>query len=68
MSRIDRRTLINLGRKAGLHTAELYNALATRPPEAGEAGREQTDGNGFVSGYTQSGKRVYRPRNDTAPR
>jgi hypothetical protein len=68
MSRIDARTLIDLGRKAGLRTSELYSALATRPPEVGEAGREQADGNGFVSGYTQDGRRVYRPLDETAPR
>jgi hypothetical protein len=68
MSRSDTRTLINRGRKAGLRTAELYSALAARPPEAGEGGWQQTDGNGFVSGYTQNGRRVYRPLDGTATR
>jgi hypothetical protein len=68
MSRIDRRKLINLGRKAGLRTSELYSALSTRPPEAGEVGRELTDGNGFVAGYTEDGKRVYRPLDGAGPR
>ena len=67
MSPSDTRTLINRGRKAGLHTTEMYSALATRPPEASDSGR-QTDGNGFVSGYTPNGRRVYRPLEGTAPR
>ena len=62
MSRLDARTLIDLGRKAGWRTSELYAALSARPPEARGAGQEQTDGNGFVSGYTQNGQHVYRPR------
>jgi hypothetical protein len=60
MSRSDYRTLIDRGRKAGLNTSELYRAMATRPPEATEQVGE-TDGNGFVSGYDQSGHHVYRP-------
>ena len=69
MSRIDRRTLISLGRKAGLHTSELYSALASRPPEGAEVGQEQTtDGNGFISGYTEDGRRIYRPREEADPR
>jgi hypothetical protein len=68
MSRSDTRTLINRGRKAGLRTAELYSALVTRPPEAGEGDWQQADGNGFVSGYTQNGRRFYRPLDGTAPR
>jgi hypothetical protein len=61
MSRSDYRTLLNHGRKAGLQTRELYPALATRPPEARDASNRLGDDNGFVSDYTQSGRRVYRP-------
>ena len=32
----DVKGLINLGRKAGLRTSDLYPALATRPPEGSE--------------------------------
>jgi len=62
MSRSDYRTLLNHGRKAGLSTRELYNALASRPPEAGD-NSGQADGNGFVFDYTQAGRRIYRPMN-----
>jgi hypothetical protein len=57
----DYRTLINRGRKAGLTTAELYSALAGRPPEASDQPQGLPDGNGYVSGYNQLGRRVYRP-------
>jgi hypothetical protein len=58
---MDHRTLINLGRKAGLNTSELYRALTTRRPEAGGRGPGQADGNGFVSLYAQNGRWVYQP-------
>jgi hypothetical protein len=61
MSHTDYQTLINRGRKAGLGTRELYSALASRPPEAGDQGPGQTDSNGFVSRYILNGQRVYRP-------
>ena len=61
MSRSDYRTLIDRGRKAGLRTAEMYNAMAARPPEGGDLAAGQADSNGFVSGYTQEGRRVFRP-------
>ena len=61
MSRSDYRTLINRGRKAGLCTTELYQAMAARPPEAMEQNHGQADGNGFVGGYDRGGHRVYRP-------
>ena len=66
MSRSDYRTLLNHGRKAGLNTRELYNALASRPPEASDISAGQADGNGFVFDYTQRGQRVYRPMNGPA--
>ncbi len=55
-------TLVNRGRKAGLGTGELYRALASRAPEAGER-PEQGDGNGYISGLAANGRRVYRPMN-----
>jgi hypothetical protein len=61
MSRSDSRTLINRGRKAGLRTSELYQALAARLPEAADVHSEQADGNGFVVGYDKGGHRIYQP-------
>ena len=61
MARMDYRTLIDRGRKAGLVTSELYRALATFRPETGDNVPEQADSNGFVPGYGQNGRRVYRP-------
>jgi hypothetical protein len=61
MSHSDYRTLIDRGRKAGLRTSELYQAMATRLPEASEHTFDRADGNGFVSAYDQGGHRVYRP-------
>jgi hypothetical protein len=55
------RTLIDRGRKAGLRTAELYSALATRPPEAGDHLPGESDGNGFMPTFDGQGQRVYRP-------
>jgi hypothetical protein len=61
MSLTDYQTLINRGRKAGLNTRELYSAMATRSSEGTEQSPNQMDGNGFVQGYDQQGRRVYRP-------
>ncbi len=58
---MDYRTLITLGRKAGLHTSEIYQALAARRPEAGDGVPGQADGNGFVSAYGKNGQRIYQP-------
>jgi hypothetical protein len=61
MYHTDYRTLINRGRKAGLRTSELYNAISARPLELGDLASGQADGNGFVSGINQNGQRVFRP-------
>jgi hypothetical protein len=61
MARVDPRTLIDRGRKAGLGTSELYAALSARPPEVSDALAVQSDGNGYVSRYGLNGQRVYRP-------
>ena len=58
---MDYRTLITLGRKAGLQTSELYQALSSRRPEAGDQAPGQADGNGFVSIYGRNGQRVFLP-------
>ncbi len=63
---MDYRTLISMGRKAGLKTSELYQALSARRPEVGDRLTGQFDGNGFVSMYGTNGRRVYRP--STGPR
>lgn len=60
MGRTSYHNLIDLGRKAGLGTSELYRALAARRPDVHDPG-ERADGNGFVSGYAHNGQRVYRP-------
>jgi hypothetical protein len=57
MSRTEYQRLIDRGRKAGLGTTELYDAMRSRRPEVGD----QLDGNGFVSGYGREGQRIYRP-------
>jgi hypothetical protein len=61
MSTSDYRTLINRGRKAGLRTSELYQAILSRRPEGAEPAAGQADCNGFISCYDQDGHRVYRP-------
>ena len=57
----DYRTLISRGRKAGLNTAEIYSALATRSSEGSDPVMGEADSNGFTRNYNQDGKRVYRP-------
>jgi hypothetical protein len=58
---MDYRTLITLGRKAGLQTSELYQALSARRPEAGDRVAGQADGNGFISTYGRNGQRIFLP-------
>jgi hypothetical protein len=58
---MDYRTLITLGRKAGLQTSELYQAMSARRPEAGDRAPGQADGNGFISMYGRNGQRVFLP-------
>jgi len=54
-------TLISQGRKAGLQTREMYQALSTRRPEAGDRLVGATDGNGYVTLYGPNGQIIYRP-------
>jgi len=60
MPRTDYRTLVDRGRKAGLGTSELYKALTSRRPEAGDL-QGQADSNGFIAGVGANGERVYQP-------
>ena len=61
MRRMDYRTLIDRGRKAGLKTADLYNALTARRPEMGDRFVGETDGNGFIPAFDQHGQNIFRP-------
>jgi hypothetical protein len=60
MSNTDYRRMLDRGRKAGLNTRELYQALAGRQPVAGEAG--QSDSNGFIAQVQANGQRNYQPQ------
>ncbi|MGF1578918.1 MAG: hypothetical protein ACFCD0_06105 [Gemmataceae bacterium] len=60
MNHKDPRTLINMGRKAGLRTSEIYRAMANQQQRV-DSRTGQTDGNGFAGQYNQTGKIVYRP-------
>jgi hypothetical protein len=61
MSHRDHHNLIQLGRKAGLNTAELYRALTTRPPDRQSVGTRQTDFNGFSGDLAPGGRVEYHP-------
>src|SRR5262245_30547780 len=63
---MDYRTLITMGRKAGLRTTELYQALAARRPEVGDRITGQADSNGFIPAYGPNGQRIYRPQSGQA--
>jgi hypothetical protein len=52
--------MINRGRKAGLSTRELYQAMASRPPEGSDSPTGQADGNGYVASVSPQGRRLYR--------
>lgn len=61
MPRLDYRTLINMGRKAGLNTSELYSALSARRLSASESSSAGRDGNGFRAGLDSTGHPIYQP-------
>ena len=62
MRHTNHHTLIDRGRKAGLGTSELYQAIGARPPEGGDQAPGQADENGFAPGYDAQGRRlVYQP-------
>lgn len=62
MSHMDYRTLVDRGRKAGLRTSELYQALSSRQAQPGEA-QGQADGNGYVRQVNVLGRSVLQPDN-----
>ena len=57
--------LINRGRKAGLNSQELNQALATRPVSGDEQTPGQSDCNGYVSDVDSRGYRLYRQAGDS---
>lgn len=61
MRRIDYRTLVDHGRRAGLRTSELYSALGGRPPEGRDAVTARADENGYALHYGEHGERTYEP-------
>jgi hypothetical protein len=62
MSHTDYRTLIDRGRKSGLHTSELYTALTGRPPMTSDFVNGPADSNGFVPSLDQQGHPIYKPQ------
>jgi hypothetical protein len=66
MSRMDYRTLVDRGRKSGLHTGELYASLSTDPRSAADLPSGMSDGNGFVVRY-QNGQYSYQPLGPARP-
>lgn len=60
MKRSDCRRLIDLGRKAGLNTSEIYGALSGADPRLKTSGTG-SDGNGFKSGFDSAGHQIYLP-------
>jgi hypothetical protein len=59
MPRSDLRALIDKGRRAGLRTSELYQALASRRQVSPDGSLR--DGNGFTVGFDADGHLVYQP-------
>jgi hypothetical protein len=65
MSHTDYRILIDRGRKSGLKTSELYNALTGHPPTTNDFVNGHVDSNGFVPTLDQCGHSIFRPRENT---
>jgi hypothetical protein len=61
MSHTDYRTLVDRGRKAGLRTTELYQALSTRQPHPGDIRLNENDGNGYVGKMSAQGRTLLQP-------
>jgi hypothetical protein len=61
MNRSPNHKLLDRARKAGVNTAELYRALASRPAAAGDATPGHTDCNGYVAQVGTNGQRIYQP-------
>jgi hypothetical protein len=51
--------LIDMGRRAGLKTSELYSALSGHRPMVHDAAGYDRDGNGFRPSYDAAGHQVY---------
>lgn len=68
MSHADYRTLVDRGRKSGLRTTDMYPALASRKPAAGDPITGQADGNGFVPARDQQGHQVFKPQDSQSQR
>jgi hypothetical protein len=64
MKRLDHRTMLNWGRRAGLNTRELYSAMTGGRFTTQDMGTGEADGNGFVTDVGYAGKRVYRPNSN----
>ncbi len=65
MYRTPMQKLLDQGRKAGLRTTDLYQALSSRQPSAGSEAPGYTDCNGYIEQLDASGHRTYvqrRPR------
>ena len=59
MSHTDYRTLVDRGRKAGLRTSEIYQALSTRQSQPGDFTQQQTDGNGYIGRPDAHGRAIF---------
>jgi len=57
----DYNRMIQQGRKAGLNTAELYQAMNASRPETSSVNTGQSDANGYVVRVTQNGNAEYTP-------
>ena len=57
----DRRAQIERGRKAGLQTSELYQALSSRPVSPQELTQEIVDENGYSVSLSSDGRVRYQP-------
>ncbi len=66
MNRTPMHKLLDRGRKAGLRTADLYQALSSRQPDATDEAPGHTDCNGYVPQVDANGHRTYVPQ--PAPR
>ncbi len=65
MTHTDYRKLIDRGRKAGLRTAELYQAMSAERTQGMGSSLGQTDGNGYASTYGADGRPVFQPGGNT---
>jgi hypothetical protein len=64
MKRLDHRTMLNWGRRAGLNTRDLYRAMTGGRFSLENSATGGADGNGFVTDVGHTGKRTYRPNQD----